>query len=379
MNRTRIAPTLWFLVLGALWATLAHGADIQRGITFTDGQRITASQLHQLIDNATIQNGFIVNKPGATSLESGAVFLIYSPASQELEKITAAAALYNNTDLITSQGEKGAPAANDFLLLYDATGTVLAKTRVGNLWSNNIASLPVVVATNTDLQASIPVLASGTNAAMTLSNLFLLFPYSAIFTNLPVRTSPTNFDNLLFAASDDGTNYFMRRISLAGFFTNQVPTTALTSNDLVVVYNTSTNGPGGTNPIVASTTLGTLAKFFNTSSTIVISNLPCTNNVIIQTNLVNARPPFVRAVLVVTNLTVQTGTYALGDEIPMSQIAANLGNPAFTFGSSGTNVWVSGAYAGGTFQLDPKAGGSVGSSAVSQTNFSCKLYITEGL
>lgn len=398
MNRNRIALGLWILLFAALGVTLAYGADIQRGITFTDGQRLTASQLHTLVDNATITTGFIVNKPGATSLESGALFVIYSPASQQLEKVSAATALYNNTALITGLGEKGAPAANDFLLIYDATGTVLAKTMVGNFWSNNIASLPSVLSSNLNLEAELPILNNGTNGVATLTNLFLLFPYTALFTNLPVRTSPTNFDNVLLCASDDNTNFFMRRVSLAGLITNLPNALTLTNtadtnglpystNLTIFAFQTTYTTNGITNTAVVKFDLLSLQQFFTnyfvTTPTRPLSfksaELMVTNTLItidIPHGLPGTPDSFRAVLLCKTN----EANYKVGDEIVLDTGVKDSSDGKYgTYGRNSTNLFLV-FKVDGRIQVPDKTTGVqanlTGNSGAWVPNWRLKFYAT---
>lgn len=273
-NKNPIGLALWLLLLGALCSVVVtHGADIQRGITFQDGQRLTASQLHTLVDNATILPGFYLNKAGATSLESSDTLLLYSTVSGEFFKISANTLLYNNTDLITTQPEKLAPGSNDYILIYDATASALAKASLGNMFSNNFAGLPTIALSNLTLGASVAILGTASNGIVTLTNLFLLFPWTGPFTNLAVRTHPTNFDQLILSASDDNTNFANKRISLAGLITNLPPAGALTNaaDTNGVPYTTNvtlfayqqyytTNGP--TNGFVVKFELSNLLNLF---------------------------------------------------------------------------------------------------------------------
>jgi hypothetical protein len=399
MNRERISPTLWILLLASMFAVLrAHGSDIQRGITFQDGQRLTASQLHALIDNASITTGFILNKPTATSLESGAYFVIYSPAGQELEKVSASTVLFNNTDIITTQGEKLLPAGNDFLLLYDATGTVLAKVQVANLYSNSVGTLPPIVSTNASLTGTFVPVINGTNGIMSVSNLFLLFPYTAIFTNLPVRAHPTNFDNLLLAASDDGTNFSNQRISLAAFFTNMaaatqpvttVPTngTTVSTNLVFVCYQENVTNGGATNGVVVKFTLAQLQRFLTNSlvttsrapTSFTSAEIPITNQVMYLDfpHGLPGTPQVSRCVLVCKTA---EASYLAGDEIVFDTGVKDSSDGKYgTYGQSTTNMFFN-FKIDGRVQVPDKASGVLttlaGAHNATVTNWKLKFYAT---
>lgn len=64
-------------------------ADIERGFTFTDGGSGTASELHQLVDSATILPAFIGSKSTAAPA-SGDKFVFYKTDTQTLRAVTLA-------------------------------------------------------------------------------------------------------------------------------------------------------------------------------------------------------------------------------------------------------------------------------------------------
>jgi hypothetical protein len=400
-TQNRPSLVLWLLVAAAMLAMLlssAHASDIQRGVTFQDGQRLTASQLHALIDDASITTGFIVNKPTATSLESGAYLILYSPAGQSLEKIPASTFLYGNTDFITTQAEKTSPAANDFVLIYDTAGTVLAKAQIGNLYSNSVGTLPPITYTNATLTGTFVPVINGTNGIMSVSNLFLLFPYSAIFTNLPVRSHPTNFDNLLLAASDDGTNFSNQRISLAGLFTslnpgmqptNAVPTngTVVSTNFYLLAYQQTVTNGGATNAVVCRIDLTQLRTYFsnvfvpNISKPVTFTSaeIPITNTIMYLDfpHGLAGTPQISRCVLLCKTAEAD---YVAGDEIVFDTGVKDSADGKYgTYGGNTTNLFFN-FKVDGRIQVPDKVTGGLttlaGLHGAAVTNWKLKFYAT---
>lgn len=118
-----------------LSVVLAHALDITPGITFTDGQRITAAQLGQLVNQATIQPGFYTGKTINTVLSATDTILVYSSASGTYRRITGQNFLLNNTNWIVNLPEKTMVISNDYFLIYDSTGTVLSKASLADISS----------------------------------------------------------------------------------------------------------------------------------------------------------------------------------------------------------------------------------------------------
>lgn len=356
----RVSPALFLLVIAAIFAVIfkAHSSDIQRGMTFVDGQRITAAQLHSLVDNATIVPGFLLNKSSATSLGTGDSILLYSASAGAFYKITAQTFLYGNTALITGEPEKIIPSTNDYLLIYDSTGAVLSKVSAGNLALNNtnlIAGQPLLAITNADLNMRFLVVNRGTNAQITLTNLFQLFTWIPPFTNLPVHTAPTNLDQVLLSTTADGTNYTNKRISLIALVTNLAPMTntfaagaAMTYTDqleIVSFYNP-------TNPVLQHATVeqlgGTIMSRYGLATTNLIfktwqsPEYLVTNAAITLSNYsaVDARI-YNRWVLVCKT---NEGGFTVGDEIDAGNLIDSGGagsHPSYGSGASGLYIWYS--------------------------------------
>ncbi len=380
MNRYQFerSPVIWLLLLLALLTTLlCHGQDISPGITFSDGQRLTAAELEQLVSQAQIQGGFITDKPNDTTLSPADDFILFNAAANALYKISGQTLLYGNTTIITTQLEKGQPLTNDYILGYDSTGQQLVKIQLVNLWSNQIASLPTVFASNLNLGGTFQINVNGTNATTAISNLFLIFPYTTPFTNLPVRTVPTNNDELFLSTSPDGTNYGTGQIKIGQLFTNPPALATPTNNDRVLVWSTGTNlwDSSGTNPFLASVPIQDIGP-----RTIVFTNLPTATNYLLNTNITYPSTPMVHVTLVVTNSSVTAITgHLVGDEIDATRVNNHQQTePYLTWGASASNVWVSGNNdSSGTIAIWPRAGGPVtGSQFVNLTNFNVRVYVT---
>lgn len=84
------------LLLLLLLPTLARGQDISKGLTFTDGMTVHASDLNSAIDNATILRTFYSNKSTGTPLSTDSV-LFDQASTSTLKKVTIA-------DLMTAGG-----------------------------------------------------------------------------------------------------------------------------------------------------------------------------------------------------------------------------------------------------------------------------------
>lgn len=160
-----------------------RGSDLQRGITFTDGQRVTASELHQLVDNATVLTGLFTDKSAAGSLGTADLLLIYSGG--QLYKISANTALYQNGAIITGQTEDFTPTLDDLLLSYDNGSGVLKKIEAGNLFTNWFNVTPLFT-NSVSPGAFFMMLQNGTNFLVAFSNALAI---ATLATNYPAITN----------------------------------------------------------------------------------------------------------------------------------------------------------------------------------------------
>ena len=342
--RNRIGAAL--LVLGL--AGRIGAADLQKGYTFTDGQRITASQLNALVDSGTILSGFYLGKSAETTLLSADTFLVWSPSLSAFRRITAGDALYNNTAIITSLAEKTTPATNDYTWIYDATGLGVKKVSLANLSLNNtnlIAGLPAV--SSVALTSMVWVLNYGTNVQTTVSNLLALFNYTSAFTNLPALTTPTNDDRLLLYSSQYGSN---RTTTLVGLVTNLPAAAGLAGTDLVSVVQTGIVKQATLNTLSNATVWPALTNYSGRFTSYDYTFASAGN--VANTNHGLAGVPQVANWTLVC-VTADT-PYAVGQEIDVASVYDSNNENAFTTGKSATNVYCARSDDAGTTSLEWK-------------------------
>ena len=268
---------IWnMLALLTLMLVQAHGADITRGVTINTS-RLTTSQLHSLIDTATVSTGFYsdAGKDLISAVDSTDYFLIYDLSAGLYKKMTLGTLLMNNTGFITTQTEKTNPAYNDYTIIYNASGTALGRVSMTNLLYNTnlIATLPNI--TNLTQSATMKVLHGGTNAQIEVTNLLANFSYLTYrvpFTNLAQHITPTNTDRLLIWDSVVGTNKWT---GLSGLVTNLPTVTTNGPNDwLMVVTNGNVSKMGYGNLVTNIYTFVTNNNSpFETSARAIISQL----------------------------------------------------------------------------------------------------------
>jgi hypothetical protein len=223
----------WVAVLLGLLLPLGAGAgDLTRSITFADGQRLTAANLHTLVDGASVNTTFLTGKTLLATVDGTDYVLIYDTSTGTFKKMTLATLIMGNTDLITTQVEATEPAGNDLFLIYDASGGTLAKLSFANLFTGNsnlIGNLPAL--TNLSAPVKVWLQHGGTNVHVALSDFWRAFEYLVPITNLLAHTSPTNTDALLIWDSAAGTN---KQTTLSGLVTN-LPVTTNPTNAVISV------------------------------------------------------------------------------------------------------------------------------------------------
>jgi hypothetical protein len=127
MKTFRIILALCLFGLGAI------AQDINPGLTFTDGQRLTASELQQLVSLAQIQPTFYTRQVAQGAPANGDVFVVYSASSGTFHKLTAQALLYANTNIISSQVAYTNAAGYCSVLFYDPTNVWLGQIPISSL------------------------------------------------------------------------------------------------------------------------------------------------------------------------------------------------------------------------------------------------------
>ncbi len=278
---------LFTITLCLFSAALFAGTDIQRGYTPVDGQRLTAEQLKQLVDNAIILSTFYSAKTLQSSFTNGGDKILLLTPGGNYRVVTAENLLLNNTRWIDTRTEKTNLASGDYLPLYDVSGGVIAKVSFANLTFNTNSFSAYAAATN-PVQNFTFVGFNGTNLfKFEGSNLFYVWSGSnaPTFTNLTTHTEPTNTDRFWVWSSTDGTNGTNMQISLSTLFTNlhTVPRTNLNLTDTIPFFSTLSSTNAGTNNNVAKMTLQSLASF--ASSNLTVGNgLALSNGVLVLTN-----------------------------------------------------------------------------------------------
>lgn len=315
-------------------AVTARGADLQAGYSFADGQHLTASQLHALVNNGTILTGFYTGKTPKYTLDGADKLLVYSASLGAYRVISATSALYTNSALITGQTAKSVPGSGDYVLLFDAAAGDLKKATLGTMVSTtNVVALQPEV-TSADPDGYLLVLNYGTNARITLSNLWLGFKYSAPLTNLSEHYAPTNLDRLLIWDSVAGTN---KTITLSNLVDNLPANASPDPARDVVMTVTASN--------LAKVTLNTLANVV--SNRVVLSHFESADYAVNSGSLavtnhgLGRTPALVRWVL---KCRTNDSTFVVGDELPVETFqgpdASTYGDPVFQSGANSSNVFL---------------------------------------
>lgn len=310
------------------------GNDITRGITLQNGQLVTASQLHQLVDNAVINPTFITLKPiDLFPLTSD--YMVVS-SSGTLYKMTIQSLLFGNTNILQSLAQ----SISSSLLVSNLQFAVLSNGipigfvlpayspaqpspyNVSNnlefmTWdtngvpyqisfSNLLYSLGYAMNTNFDLpyrfqQMFTPWTLYGTNTANftnawgTLTN----FPITSyLLTNAYNPTNPTptitDTDTIPIYANGQRTNTTTTVVALAQAFTNYFPQYAplarIQFNGNPSTFQIFTNGINATfNSILVTNTANTTSYFLSNN----IYAVNFTTNWVLGTNTAFYFVPFV--------------------------------------------------------------------------------------
>ncbi len=389
--------------------------EINPGLTFTDGSRLTAAQLGLLVSQATIQPAFYTDKGSQTNIATTDILLVYSPASGSFHQVSAALGLYANTLLITAQSP-GNPSTNDLLLWYSVSNNVLYKATFLNALQTNL-NYAFGVSTNYATN-SVPMtndwimgvssgiykgagtnLTGGTREFRTVLSMFQEGMGQSTPTNLPVSSSPTNSDSSLAWTTTDNTNWTASRITREGLLTNLTSltvTNALNTNSAVqpstnlyfeaIAVGVNTNGqPTGTNIVGRFDLLSLkswLTNFFTptaSATNFVSTNLPVTGigSLLTVPHNLGTNPAFVRGVLVCVTNDAATG-WTTNREIDIGLVSENGSGSAYiqAYGISAdaTNIYVQRSSAGGGgFSLFSSSGGTY-VNPTSTNNFRIKLY-----
>lgn len=360
-------------ILVAMLALTAGAADLTRSITFTDGSRLTAAQLHTLIDGASINTAFYSGKSLLTAVDSSDYILLYDVSAGTYKRMTLSTLVLGNTDLITTQPVKPNLAPGDFFLLYDAAGGTLSKVSYTNLLSGNtnlIGQLPPVT-TLTD-EALIMVRHGGTNNQMAVSNLWLGLVIRAGITNLAQHLAPTNTDRLLIWDSAGGTN---KTTTLTGVVTNlPLAVNPLLTSQISLI---ETGEVKKISLDALQLRFATNGNFLTTNLAFVTTNFPLAGWTG-ATNCQNAAhgltttPRQVRAVIYCTSTDLG---YAVNDEVEAASLRESSGSVEYQVSSvwaNSTNVGGNLAYISGTPQIPTKTGAAY--SGLTKSKWSYRIY-----
>ena len=222
------------LILAFAITISTYSAEVIRGTTLTDGQQLFASDLHNLVDTATIGAGFYNDQQTSATLGTGYYFLILDPATQLYRRVTAATALYGNTNIYLNVSSATIPSYAQIVFFNPTNGT-MSKTTI----SNALASLSPNIAvsqlsfgsTNGYALASWP----GSFSGFQTNN----HPMTVFWgTNgVPYQQSLSNLETLF--AGDLGTNRSLSYIYNQTFF----PWTVYQTNSVTNIYSLFTNFP----------------------------------------------------------------------------------------------------------------------------------------
>ncbi len=223
------------ILLVTFLVTICGAADLQRGATFVDGQRVTAAQLHQLVDSGHVLGGFYTDKTTQTNLNATDIVLVWNPTLNGFRKVTGSALLLNNLDLFTSRYEKTNPANNDFILIQDVAGNSMAKATVTNLYA--FGNQPLV-STNTNGWVNYTFMAwDGTNYwQLKASDLGSNFANFFTLTNLTAQTNVNAGDLLWIYDSSGNSNKSVRADTVGAAFAR-----GLSGFNNLVVSRSATN------------------------------------------------------------------------------------------------------------------------------------------
>jgi len=142
----RVGPALLALLVPLSLTALGpvSAAEVVRNVTLTDGQQLYASDLHSLIDTATIGVGFYLDQAAVPSLNAGYYFLVLDPTGTQTvyRRIDCQTALYGNTNIFINVPLRTLPQYGSFLF-FDPTNGVLGRVQGSNLVQSLASNIPV--------------------------------------------------------------------------------------------------------------------------------------------------------------------------------------------------------------------------------------------
>jgi hypothetical protein len=358
------------VLLAPFVALPAAAGDLTRSVTFTDGQRLSAANLHTLVDGASINATFLTGKSLLGTVDSADFVLVYDTSTGVFTKMTLGTLLLANTGMITTQPEEYNPAPTDYLLLYDASGAQLAKVSVTNLVTGNtnlvVGQNPI---TNLLSTAQFLVNNGGTNNRISLANLWQFnFEYTRGFTNQLEHTTPTNVDRLLIWDATAGTNKWT---TLAGLVTNLPATTNPTNTAKLMIVET-----GEVKQVSIDTLRDNLtrATFLSTNQTftgsIALASITAAGAYIDTAHSLGVTPKSLHTVMVCTTA---DHNYAIGDELDFGNVWQSGGtSPAGTPWANSTNIGFTAIVSKASFQIPNKTTGAT--ATPTEARWTIKIY-----
>jgi hypothetical protein len=291
----------------ALLVLTAAGADINKGYTFTPGEKnVTHTKLNNLVDAASINTSFFTDKTATTAPGANDVLLLYSASAAGFRKVTLNNLVLANGNLILDQTEDTNPATNDWVLSYDVSGSALKKVTWQSLLNSdgliNARTNWLTPNTNTFLLAY----DAGTWSKVERQNLFHDFFTTQQFTNLDAAVSLSGSDRFwIESAAESGP----RTITLDGVrnYIDASPGTIALTNQLPVTFVSDEADVATGLAVNVAHGLGGV-------------------------------PQQVHAVMVCKTSDL---AWAVGDEVSASGFNISNANPAISWGANATNVFVS--------------------------------------
>ena len=254
MKTTEMAHGKWQMakvglcVVALAWLACgaALGSELVRNTTLSDGQQVYASDLHALVDTATVGPAFFNDQQIVTGLASGYDFLVLDPATQLFRRIAAQNVLYGNTNLWLNQLTSITMQSNAIVLFFDPTNGTIRSITLSNLFQTGASYLGVGNLRYADTNGYFLPSWSGAFSGLNTNQ-----PAATVFwdTNgVPYQLSLSNMEAGI--AADLGTNFGLPYVY----------------NQLFAPWGWNTNWTGGTNAWGGTNTFPITSLFIGTNT-----------------------------------------------------------------------------------------------------------------
>lgn len=344
MNRLLIA-------ILALAATLAHAAPqmLTKGIDLTGQSTVTASQLNQLVDSATIKTpyGIVIRTNGRPTLSafSGHTNYLWYDTSVSPPSLRGYVCCGDaDTNWVTATLGAGAVASGNLATPAVAAGQIFANGVV----TSNLADNAV---TDTKISAGAVVNSKIAGGAVSNANIAL-----GTITGDKISTLTITDTNLAAGTITGG----------------KLVNSTITSNQLAAsTVNIANIAPGTAGAFLATTTGGSQV-WTNAFAVSVTSGIAVPTG---STSLTNAHT--LGSVPTIIQLRLVCGTadvgWIAGDEVDaLTAISVNTGNPFFNVGANSANWYLSHA---GSNVLGLRDRGTGATNAITKGNWSLKATL----